>query len=45
MKTNFVVQEDKVKFEAGIVRGKVYVPQYNDEETERMQKASDEQVR
>jgi len=38
-------KEDKVKFEAGIVRGKVYVPQYNDEETERMQKASDEQVR
>jgi len=37
--------EDKVKFEAGLVRGKVYVPQYNDEEREAMQKESNEQVR
>jgi hypothetical protein len=38
-------KEDKVKFEAGVKRGKVYVPQYNEEETEAMQKNSDNQVR
>lgn len=37
--------EEKVKFEAGVKRGKIYVPQYNEEEMEAMQKKDDDQVR
>eukprot|EP00088_Acartia_fossae_P028361 TRINITY_DN2915_c0_g1_i4.p1 TRINITY_DN2915_c0_g1~~TRINITY_DN2915_c0_g1_i4.p1 ORF type:complete len:345 (+),score=157.25 TRINITY_DN2915_c0_g1_i4:79-1113(+) len=38
-------KEEKVKFEAGVKRGKVYVPKYNDDERAAMQKEESEQVR
>ena len=38
-------KEEKVKFEPGVKRGKQYVPQYNEEEREAMQKEDDGQVR
>ena len=38
-------QEEKVKFEPGVKRGKEYVAQYNEAEREAMQKEDDGQVR
>jgi len=38
-------QEEKVKFEAGAKRGKIYVPKYNDEEKEAMAKQDEAAVR
>merc|ERR1711862_667826 len=37
--------EEKVKFEAGVKRGKVYVPKYSDEEHAEMEKTESSQVR
>ena len=34
-------QEEKVKFEPGLKRGKVYVPKYNDEELAAMAKQAE----
>jgi len=38
-------KEEKVKFEAGVKRGKVFVPQYNEEQMEAMARKEGEQVR
>jgi len=38
-------QEEKVKFEAGVKRGKVFVPQYNEEQMEAMAKTESAQIR
>jgi len=38
-------KEEKVKFEAGVKRGKVFVPQYNEEQMEAMAKKDSEQIR
>jgi hypothetical protein len=37
--------EEKVKFEAGVKRGKVYVPKYNEEELAAMEKEEGESIR
>merc|ERR1712223_2216486 len=37
--------EEKVKFEAGVKRGKVYVPKYSEEESAEMEKTESGQVR
>merc|ERR1719458_2074502 len=38
-------KEEKVKFEAGVKRGKVYVPQYNEAQLAAQDKESESQVR
>merc|ERR1712168_1785178 len=38
-------KEEKLKFEAGVKRGKVYVPQYNEEQMASMKKTEEAAVR
>ena len=37
----WIFQEEKVKFEAGVKRGKVYVPKYNEEQLAAMAKKAE----